>query len=109
MIEPHNFLQASQDDHWAKAMNEKLEKIEKNKTWYIIPRLNHKNVIGTKWLYRNNLNKKGYIVRKKARMVCKWYAQVEGMDIEETFSLFARIEETRMILEFACYKKFKFY
>jgi hypothetical protein len=30
MIEPQIFLQASQDDHWIKVMNEELEKIEKN-------------------------------------------------------------------------------
>ena len=30
MSEPQNFVQASQDDHWVKAMNEELDQIEKN-------------------------------------------------------------------------------
>jgi hypothetical protein len=38
MIEPQNFAQASQDDHWIKAMNEELDKIEKNETWDLVPR-----------------------------------------------------------------------
>jgi hypothetical protein len=109
MIEPQNFVQASQDDHWVKAMNEELDQIEKNKTWDLVPRPNDKNVIGTKWVYRNKLNEDGQIVRNKARLVCKGYAQVEGVDFEETFSPVARIEAIKMFLAFACYKKFKVY
>jgi hypothetical protein len=109
MSEPQNFMQASQDDHWVKAMNEELDQIEKNKTWDLVPRPNDKNVIGTKWVYRNKLNEDGQIVRNKARLVCKGYAQVEGVDFEETFSPVARIEAIRMFLAFACYKKFKVY
>jgi hypothetical protein len=102
-------LQASQDDHWIKAMNEELDQIEKNQTWDLVPRPKDKNVIGTKWVYINKLNEDGHIVRNKARLVCKGYAQVEGVDFEETFSPVARIEAIRMFLAFACYKKFKVY
>jgi hypothetical protein len=90
-------------------MNEELDQIEKNKTWDLVPRPNNKNVIGTKWVYKNKLNEDGQIVRNKARLVCKGYAQVEGVDFEETFSLVARIEAIRMFLDFACYRKFKVY
>ena len=33
---------------WSKAMEEEIEKIEKNKTWTLVPRLEDKNVIGIK-------------------------------------------------------------
>jgi hypothetical protein len=102
-------MQESQDDHWVKSMNEELDQIEKNKTWDLVPRPNDKNVIGTKWVYRNKLNEDGQIVRNKARLVCKGYAQVEGVYFEETFSPVARIEAIRMFLTFACYRKFKVY
>jgi hypothetical protein len=49
-------------------------------------------VIGTKWVYRNKLNEYGYVTRNKSRLVCKGYAQVEGIDFEETFSPVARME-----------------
>ena len=42
-------------------------------------------------------------------MVCKWYAQVEGVDFEETFAPVARLETIRMFLAFSSYKKFKVY
>jgi hypothetical protein len=70
---------------------------------------NNKNVIGTKWVYINNLNEYGQIVINKAKLVCKGYAEVEGVDFEETFSSIARIEAIMMFLAFACYKKFKVY
>jgi hypothetical protein len=41
--------------------------------------------------------------------VCKRYAQVEGIDFEEIFSLVARLEAIIMFLEFACFKNFKIY
>lgn len=37
-------------------MEEELLQIEKNKTWEFVPRPGDKNVIGTKWVYRNKMN-----------------------------------------------------
>ena len=37
-------------------MNEELEQIEKNNTWELVPRPKDKNVIGTKWIFKNKLN-----------------------------------------------------
>ena len=47
--------------------------------------------------------------RNKASLVCKGYAQVEGVDFEETFAPVAILEAIRMFLAFACYKDFKVY
>ena len=66
-------------------------------------------MIGTKWVFRNKLNEDGKATRNKARLVCKGYAQVEGIDFEEMFSPMARMEAIRMILAYACYKRIKVY
>lgn len=68
-----------------------------------------KNVIGTKWVFRNKMNKQGEVVRNKARLVCKGYSQQEGIDYEETYAPIARIKEIRMFLAYAMNKKFKVY
>jgi hypothetical protein len=60
-------------------MNEELDHIEKNETWDLVPRPKDKNVIGMKWVLRNNLNGDGKVVRNKSIIVCKGYAQVEGV------------------------------
>ena len=67
-------------------MNEELDQIEKNNTWELVPRPEDKNVIGTKWVFKNKMNEKGQVVRNKARIACKGYAQVEGKDFDETFA-----------------------
>jgi transposase InsO family protein len=58
-IEPNYFEEASKDEFWNKAMDEELDQIEKNDTWELVPRPKNKNVIGTKWVFRNKLNEYG--------------------------------------------------
>lgn len=107
-FEPRSDKEAFGDDHWVKAMEEELDKIKKNNTWTLVPRLVNKNVIGTKWVFRNKLNKDGVVVRNKARLVCKGYAQ-EGEDYGENFAPVARLEGVRSLLAFVAHKKFKVY
>eukprot|EP00253_Pinus_taeda_P005134 PITA_05134 len=54
-----NFEEASQNDHWVAAMIEELDQIEKNNTRELVPRPKDKNVIGSKWVFRNKLNEDG--------------------------------------------------
>jgi hypothetical protein len=109
MLEPKNFNEASKDDHWVKEMNEELDQIEKNNTWEMVQRPEGKNVIGSKWIFKNKLNEQGQVIRNKARLVCKGYAQIEGLDFDETFAPVARLEAIRMFLAYACHKRFKVY
>ena len=92
---------ALQDDDWYKAMEEEIDKIEKNKTWTLVPRPEDKNMNGTKWVFRNNLDENGGITRNKARLVYKGYAQEERLDYGKTFSSIARMEGVRTLLTYA--------
>jgi hypothetical protein len=58
-------------------------------------------VVGTKWIFKNKVNEDGQIIRNKSRIVCNGYAQLEGIEFEETFSLVARLEDIGMFLAFA--------
>jgi hypothetical protein len=73
-------------------MDEELDQIQKNDTWELFPRPKNKNLIGTKWVFRNKLNKDGQVTRNKERLVCKGYTQVECIDFEETFAPISRME-----------------
>ena len=55
-------------------MKEELDHIVKNETWELVPRPKDKNVVGTKWVFRNKMNEQGEVVRKKSRLVCKGYS-----------------------------------
>eukprot|EP00253_Pinus_taeda_P018607 PITA_18607 len=96
--EPQNVKEACKDECWVKAMDEELEQIEKNNAWELVPRPKDKNVIGTKWISKNKLNENEEVIRNKARLVCKGYAQQERIEFEETFALVARLEAIRMFL-----------
>jgi hypothetical protein len=69
MTEPKFFYEANQHDDWIRAMNEDHDQIEKNNTWDLVPRPEDKNVIGSKWMFKNKMNEKGQVVRNKARLV----------------------------------------
>ena len=48
-------------------------------------------MIRTKWVFINKLDENSEITRNKARLVCKGYAQEEGIDNGETFVSVARL------------------
>eukprot|EP00253_Pinus_taeda_P019035 PITA_19035 len=109
MIEPKTFADARKDPHWVKAMEEEMSQIEKNKTWELVPHPKDKIIIGTKRVFKNKMNEEGQVIRNKARVVCKGYSQIEGIDFEETFAPVARMEVIRMFLAFSFSKGFKIY
>jgi hypothetical protein len=76
-IEPNCFEEANKDEFWNKAMDEELDQIEKNDTWELVPRPKNKNMINTKWVFKNKLNEDEQVTRNKARLICKGYAQIE--------------------------------
>ena len=109
IVEPSIFEEAKNDEHWIKKMEEELSQVEKKEIWELVPRPKDRNVIGTKWVFENNLNEDGHVTRNKSRLVCKGYAEVEGIDFEETFAPVARMEAIKMIMAYACSKRIKVY
>ena len=90
-------------------MDGELDQIEKNDTWELVPRPKNKNVISTKWIFRNKLNEDGQVTRNKAWFVCKRYTQIEGINFEETYAPIARMEAIRLILAYTYSKNVKLY
>jgi hypothetical protein len=66
-----------------------------------------KNVVGTKWVFRNKQDEHGVVTRNKARLVANGYAQVAGLDSEETFASVARLESIRILLAYAAHHSFR--
>ena len=90
-------------------MKEEIEKIKKNKTWTLVPRLEDKNVIGTKWVYKKKLDEYDEVTKDKQILVGQGYAKEEWIDYGETLSPIARLEGVRTLLSYSLYKGFKFY
>jgi hypothetical protein len=90
-------------------MSDELDQFAKNNTWEMVSIPEGKNVIGSKWVFKNKLNEQGQVVMNKERLVCKGYARIEGQYFDETFTLVSRLEAIRMFLAYAWHKNIKVY
>ncbi|GKD79948.1 putative ribonuclease H-like domain-containing protein, partial [Tanacetum coccineum] len=70
---------------------------------------NRKRAIGTKWVFRNKKDKRGIVIKNKARLVAQGHTQEEGIDYDEVFAPVARIEAIRLFLAYASFKDFVVY
>ncbi|GKB72686.1 putative ribonuclease H-like domain-containing protein [Tanacetum coccineum] len=68
-----------------------------------------KRAIGTKWVYKNKKDKRGIVIRNKARLVAHGYTQEERIDYDKVFAPVARIEAIRIFLAYASFKDFVVY
>ncbi len=93
---------------WVLAMQEELNNFKRNEVWTLVPRPKQ-NVVGTKWVFRNKQDEHGVVTRNKARLVAKRYAQVAGLDFEETFAPVARLESIRILLAYAIHHSFRLF
>jgi hypothetical protein len=97
-----------QDPDWMMAMQEELNNFKRNEIWSQVPHPNQ-NVVGTKWVFRNKQDEHGVVTRNKARLVAKGYAQVAGLDFEETFDHVARLGSIRILLDYAAHHSFRLF
>ncbi|GJT61309.1 retrovirus-related pol polyprotein from transposon TNT 1-94 [Tanacetum coccineum] len=107
--EPKNLNEALGDKSWVVAMQEELHQYIANDVWNLVPPPKNQSIIGTKWVYRNKLDKNGIVSRNKARLVAQGYNQQEGIDYDETYAPIARLESIRKLLVIACAHDFRLY
>nr|GEV09275.1 reverse transcriptase domain-containing protein [Tanacetum cinerariifolium] len=77
--------------------------------WELVDKPFGKTVIRLKWLWKNKKDEDQTVIRNKARLVAKEYAQEEGIDFEESFALVVRLEAVRIFVAYAAHKSFPIY
>ncbi|GJR93765.1 retrovirus-related pol polyprotein from transposon TNT 1-94 [Tanacetum coccineum] len=70
-----NVNEALKDESWIMAMQEELDQFIVNDVWELVPQLKNMTIIGTKWVYRNKLDKNDVVSRNKAWLVAQGYNQ----------------------------------
>ncbi|GJV20960.1 retrovirus-related pol polyprotein from transposon TNT 1-94 [Tanacetum coccineum] len=108
-IEPKNLNEALGDKSWIVAMQEELNQFIANDVWELVPQPKNMTIIGTKWVFKNELDENGIVSRNKARLVAQGYNQQEGIDYDETYAPVARLESIRILLAYAYALDFKLF
>ena len=107
--EPLGFEKENLDEKWQSAMDEEMQALIENNTWSLVLRVEGKQPIGCKWIYKIKRNVDGSIARYKARIVAKGYAQKYGIDYEETFSPVVKMTTIRVLIALAMSKRWNLY
>ncbi|GKA30408.1 ribonuclease H-like domain-containing protein [Tanacetum coccineum] len=71
--EPKKVIQALKDPSWLDAMQDELLQFKLQKVWTLADLPNGKRAIGTKWVYKNKKDKRGIVIKNKARLVAQGY------------------------------------
>jgi hypothetical protein len=82
-------------------MVEEYNSIMKNDVWDIVPRLEGKSVVYSRWLYKVKHAAIGSIDKYKAWFIVRGFYKREGVDYEDTFAPVARYTSIRTITSLA--------
>ncbi|GJU27390.1 putative RNA-directed DNA polymerase, eukaryota, reverse transcriptase zinc-binding domain protein [Tanacetum coccineum] len=95
---PKYYRDAFSDSNWQNAMRYEYTALIKNKTWILVPRPLDTNIVHCMWLFRHKYLADGTLSRYKARLVANGSTQLEGVDVDETFSLVVKSGTIRTVL-----------
>nr|GEW34908.1 hypothetical protein [Tanacetum cinerariifolium] len=85
-IKPANVAEALRDADWVSAMQIELDQFVRLKVWRLVPQLEGKTIIKTKWIFKNKKDESSLVIQNKTRLVAVGYPQQEGIDYNETFT-----------------------
>ncbi|PWA35905.1 ribonuclease H-like domain-containing protein [Artemisia annua] len=98
---PKSSREAFNNPHWRNAMHDEYNALIKNGTWTLVPRPVDTNIIRCMWLFRHKYLADGTLSRYKARLVANGSNQLEGVDVDETFSPVVKPGTIRTVLSLA--------
>ena len=85
-------------DEWMKAMQDEMSSLKKNNTYELVELPKGKKVLKNKWLFKLKRDDSGKLIKHKARLVVKGFAQTKGLDFDEIFSPVVKMTSIRVIL-----------
>lgn len=100
--EPRSYeeaMRSKDSEKWNAGMDDEMNSLEKNKTWFLVDLPKGKKTIGCKWIYKYKPGIPGIEdPRHKSRLVAKGYSQKEGIDYQEIFSPVVKHVSIRLML-----------
>ncbi|GJX96443.1 reverse transcriptase domain-containing protein [Tanacetum coccineum] len=96
---PKSYRDAFSDPNWQNVMRDEYHALIKNKTWTLVPRPPNTNIVRCMWLFRQKYLADGTLSRYKARLVANGSTQLEGVDVDETFSPVVKLASSKSLLQ----------
>ena len=96
--DPETFAEASGNLDWDATMDEEYHSVMTNDNWDLVPLTKGRKLVRCKWVYRTKYASDGSVERLKARLVARFFSQVEGIDSNETFALVTKMNSIRLVL-----------
>nr|GEU70096.1 ribonuclease H-like domain-containing protein [Tanacetum cinerariifolium] len=97
-------LLAFNDVNWHSAMRDEYNALIKNSTWTLVPRPLDVNVVLCMWLFCHKYLADGTLSRYKARLVANGSTQLEGVDVDGTFSPVVKLGTIHTVLSLATFR-----
>ena len=76
--EPICFEEAIKQKEWDDAMVDKYQSIIKNNVWEVVPRLKHKSLVSSKWIFKTKHSEDGSIETYKEIFVAQGFYPERG-------------------------------
>ncbi|KAF0704318.1 hypothetical protein AaE_015000 [Aphanomyces astaci] len=102
----HEAMRSPDRAEWAKAEELELKQLRDAGTWKLVDLPTGRKSIGSRWTYAKKTNSAGEVIRHKARLVCKGYSQVEGVDYTDTYSPVVKMGTIRACAAFVVSKDY---
>jgi len=107
--EPHCYSQAQLSPEWVMAMDQELQALEANQTWFLTTLPPGQKALSSKWVYKTKYRPDGSVERHKARLVIRGFEQVKDKDYKHTFSPVAKLTSVRVFIALATVKSWPLY
>ena len=80
--EPSKYEEVVEKKEWKHSMIEEYQSIMKDDVWDVVPRLEGKSIVTSKWNYKMKHATDGSIEKYKAIFMARGFSQKEGIDYE---------------------------
>ncbi|GJV60663.1 ribonuclease H-like domain-containing protein [Tanacetum coccineum] len=101
IIHSDSYRDAFHDSNWQNAMRDEYNALIKNQTWTLVPRPPVPNIVRCMWFFFHKYLADGILSRYKARLVANGSTQLEGVDVDDTFSPVVKPGTIRTVLSLA--------
>jgi hypothetical protein len=99
-------ISGSNTDLWHSAIEAERDPLRRNHTSDVVDRPTDRNIVDSKWVFKNKRRSDGSVHKFKAGLVAKGFSQIQGQDYDETFAPIVRFDSLRLLLSIVAANSF---